>query len=78
MLRIRTASNFYRATVDALSRAILRIISSVIPIDFDEHRIVHFASEGPLNGIQIDPESVRGQLYSIAKTPSQIFDEDRG
>src|ERR1700677_4371517 len=48
---------------DALRWTVARfILTGLVTVHFDEHRVVNFGAEGIFNGIKINTVSVRGEL----------------
>lgn len=75
----RPAVNDSWDCADALRGAVAGFFSlRLISIQFDQHRVVNFSSEGEINGVQISAMAVSSQLNAVRKTGSQVIHEALG
>jgi len=54
------------------------VVLAVISVEFYELGKVHIRAKRPLNGVHVEPESVRGDLDSVFDSLCQIINESRG
>src|ERR1041384_5057337 len=80
MLRIRITDLWFFFTADTLSRRItnLRILARTAAVYFHQNGVVHVSLKRGINGEQVEPISVRGQLDAICEATLKIIDKILG
>lgn len=71
MCRIGIAGDCFALAAKAFRRAVSLLTFGRIAVDFDQHRIVDIRTEGILNRVEVDFESVRSKLNAVSKAAPQ-------
>ena len=75
MISVRIAADDLGFNTDALSRGVACFVLHWLPVQFNQHRIVHVRAESILNGDKIGPVTVRRDLDTKAQSGSKIINK---
>jgi hypothetical protein len=64
VLLVRLPDDLFRASSDALRRAVARVIWAIRAIELHQHGVIDIRSERLFNGLQLCLVAVGGQLHA--------------